>query len=140
MNINKDLFGKVKGLNLPTGEYALFGSAPLGIRELKKCRDIDIIMSENLWNEYKNKLNWKIKKNLDRNDSYCLCNDDNDIELWKDWAPGAWNVVELIKEAEIIDDLPFVKLEQVIKWKKLNGRGKDLKDIEIIEIYLKSEI
>jgi len=57
---NKDLFQKVKNLELPAGKYALFGSAPLGIRGLKDCHDIDIVMKEDLWNEYKEK-NWEIK-------------------------------------------------------------------------------
>ena len=120
MNANDVLFEKVKKLKLPSGEYALFGSAPLGVRGLRECRDVDIIVSEDLWDEYKNKFN-----------------NDGDIELWKDWAPGQWNIAKLIKEAEIIDDLPFVKLEQVIEWKKLNGREKDLRDVEVAEKYLR---
>ena len=57
---NSDLFQKVKKLQLPQGEYALFGSAPLGIRGLKECSDIDIIVTQKLWKELKNK-SWKIK-------------------------------------------------------------------------------
>ena len=39
----KDLFQKVKELNLPKGKYALFGSAPMGLRGIRECHDIDII-------------------------------------------------------------------------------------------------
>ncbi len=42
---NKELFKKVKNLNLPIGDYALFGSAPMGIRGLRECHDIDIIVT-----------------------------------------------------------------------------------------------
>jgi len=42
----------------------------------------------------------------------------------------------LIDDAEIIDGLPFVKLEYVVKYKKQDGREKDLKDIETIEKFL----
>ena len=52
---NNDLFQKVKELKLPIGKYALFGSAPMGVRGLKECSDIDLIVSEEVWEEYKNR-------------------------------------------------------------------------------------
>jgi len=73
------LFQKVNDLNLPGGEYALFGSTPLGVRGIRESRD-----------------------------------------------------------AEVIDGLSFVLLEEVLKWKKLNGREKDLRDVELIMEYLKN--
>jgi hypothetical protein len=128
---NKQLFKKVKDLNLPLGKYALFGSAPMGIRNLKDCHDADIIVAEDLWEEYKNK-GWEIK-NSPFNTIY-LCKEE--IELWKEWRPEEWNIRELIGGAEIIDGLPFVRLEKVVEWKKIYGREKDLRDIEVIENFL----
>lgn len=131
---NKNLFQQVKDLKLPIDKYALFGSASLGIRGLKNCHDIDIIVTEDVWNEYKAK-NWKIRT-MPHGSQY-LWNDG--IELWKDWKPGQWNIKQLIKEAEIIDGLPFIKLERVLEWKRLNGREKDLKDIETVEKFLRAQ-
>lgn len=131
---NKDLFQKVKDLKLPVGKYALFGSAPLGIRGLRDCRDIDIIVVEDLWDECK-KNNWEL--GTTSYDIQCLCNDENDeIELWKDCKPGNWDIKKLIEDAEIIDGLPFVRLERVLEYKKLRVKEKDLKDIKIIEKFL----
>lgn len=107
---NNDLFHRVKELKLPVGKYALFGSAPLGIRGMKDCHDIDVIVTEDLWNEFKDRENWKTKKFNDR--FLYLVNDS--VELWKDWGPGQWNIGQLIQEAEIIDGLPFVKLERAL--------------------------
>ncbi len=131
---NRDLFQRVKELGLPIGKYALFGSAPLGIRELRDCRDVDIVVTKDLWNKYKKK-NWEMKT-MPHGSQY-LYNDK--IELWKDWGPGRWNVQKLINEAEIIDELPFVKLKYVVEWKKQNGREKDLKDIKTAEKLLRSQ-
>lgn len=131
---NKELFQKVKNLNLPIGEYALFGSTPMGIRGLRDCYDVDIIVTEKLWNEYRNKPEWTLKKS-EEPDKYSDGLRNDNIELWKDWWPE-WDIKKLIQEAEIIDDLPFVKLEEVLKWKKYVAREKDLQDVKIIENFL----
>jgi len=129
---NKDLFQKVREMKLPLGEYALFGSAPLGIRELKICHDIDIIVTPDLYNKYK-KDGWEVETTPDG--SEYLGKDE--IEIWQDWwPPASWDLKKLIQEAEIINDLPFVKLEDVVKWKKMSGRKKDLGDLEIVEKFL----
>ncbi len=128
---NKELFQKAKDLQLPMGQYALFGSTPLGIRGLRDCHDIDIIVTEDLWNKFKNE-NWEI---ITVNDSVQKLSKD-DVEILKNWYPGEWDIKKLIEEAEIIDGLPFVKLEEVLKWKKLFNREKDQKDIKIIEEFL----
>lgn len=127
---NNELFQRVKGLKLPEGKYALFGSAPMCIRGWKDCsHDLDVIVTEDVWNEYLGKKGWEVRK-MHHGSEYLW---NNDIELWKDWKPGTWSIEKLIQEAEIIEELPFVRLERVVEWKRLNGREKDLKDIEIIE-------
>lgn len=133
---NKELFAIVKGLNLPKGKYALFGSAPLGIRGLRECHDIDIIVTQELWNQYRYKPEWKLKKITGGGNDFEGLRNDN-IELWKDWWPG-WDIKKLIQEAEIIEGLPFVRMGQVLKWKKFIARKKDLEDVELIENYLKN--
>ncbi len=129
---NKKLFQKVKNLNLPMGKYALFGGGPMSIRELKEANDLDIIVTDDLFKEYKNKNEWKV--GVSANGSEYLSFEE--IEIYRDWKPGDWNIVDLIKNAEIIDELPFVGLNDVIKWKKIYAREKDLRDVEIIENYL----
>lgn len=129
---NKNLFQRVKDLKLPIGKYALFGSAPICVRGLRECRDIDIVAADDLWNELKNKTKWKIKT-TDKGDE---CLENGEIELWKNWRPGNWDIIKLIEEAEVIDGLPFVRMEYVLEWKKLNGREKDLKDVEIIKKFM----
>lgn len=132
---NDDLFQRVKELKLPTGKYVLFGSAPLGIRGLKNCHDIDVVVTEDLWGEFVVKDGWVLKTGPS-GDEYLW---NNDIELWRGWKPGEWDISELINEAEIINGLPFVKLDYVVECKKLSAREKDLKDIAIIEKFLRTK-
>lgn len=128
---NRNLIQQVKALKLPIGKYALFGSAPLGIRGLKKCNDIDLIVVEEVWEEYKNKSGWDYK--ITENGVEHIESDNGNIEIWHDWRPWYKDINQFINDAEIIDDLPFVKLDHVLEWKKKWGREKDLHDIEIIE-------
>lgn len=134
---NKKLFQKVKDLNLPVGKYALFGSAPMGVRGLRDCHDIDVIVTETLWNDYKMKPDWSLARTKNKDKHSDGLRNDN-IELWKDWWPE-WDINKLIQEAEMIDGLPFVKLEEVLKWKKQIAREKDLMDVKIIEKFLQDD-
>jgi len=58
------------------------------------------------------------------------------ISIFKNWHPWFENTDYLIDEADLINDIKYVKLENVIKWKEQMAREKDLKDIEIIKKYL----
>ena len=132
---NNALFQKVKELKLPENKYALFGSASMGIRGLKECSDIDLVVTEDLWQEFKNKQGWEYK--ITENSVEYIQNSDSNIEIWHDWRPWYQDVMPFIDNSEIIDDLPFVRLEHVLEWKRQFGREKDLKDVEIIEKFLR---
>ena len=54
----KEAFGKIKDeieslkkQNLPEGEYAVFGSAVMAVRGFREAPNIDIIVTDKLWNE-----------------------------------------------------------------------------------------
>jgi hypothetical protein len=59
------------------------------------------------------------------------------IEICKDILPWIENSDEMIGRAEIIDEVSFVNLQDLIKIKKLFNREKDKIDIKLIEEYLK---
>lgn len=127
-----DLFTRVKDLNLPAGKYAIFGSGPIAVRGMRECKDVDIIVTKDIFGDYKTKSGWRVRKFNDN--TYYL--DNSGIELWDEWGPGEWDINKLINEAEIIDGLPFVRLEEVLKWKEINARPKDLEDVKLIKDYL----
>ncbi len=45
------LLTELKTLNLPLGHFAIFGSAPLAIRGLRDSHDLDIIVSDELYED-----------------------------------------------------------------------------------------
>ena len=47
---NKEKFDAFRALALPLGQYFITGGGPLGIRDLRVINDIDIVVSNELWN------------------------------------------------------------------------------------------
>jgi len=133
--MSKILFKKVKNLNLPQGQYALFGSSALGVRDIRECQDIDLIVKPGLYKKLKQDPRFSIKKIETVNVSKEYLNHE-EIDVFEEWKPGIWNIDYLIDDSEIINDLPIVKLSEVIKWKKKKNRDKDKKDLELINKYL----
>lgn len=137
---NQRRFAALKKYNLPIGQYAIGGSGPLGIRNLREIGDIDIIVSPQLQTilaaKYGVTDDGKIKKIVFPNDDieafwegsfYSIPHDSN--------AP---TIAEMIDQAEIIDGLPFESLKYVVYFKRKMNREKDLNDIFLIEEWQKT--
>jgi len=58
------------------------------------------------------------------------------VAIYNSWLHLTDKMNEMIDGAEIIEGLPFVRLEYVIEWKESMGREKDCNDIELIIDYL----
>ncbi|MCL4388004.1 hypothetical protein M1567_02530 [Candidatus Marsarchaeota archaeon] len=125
---------KTKELDLRIGEYALFGSVPLAAHRIRESHDIDIIATHEVYYRLK-RLGWEEEQLA--NGRKMLQKDC--FEVGDDWNFGVYNPDPsmLIKDAEIIDGIPVVRLEEALKWKKALGREKDLKDVELIEEFMK---
>ncbi len=54
------------------------------------------------------------------------------------FAPTRKDIPTMIKEAEIIDGIPFVRLEEVRDYKAFLNRDKDKNDVRLIDQFLKS--
>ncbi len=118
---------ELKELNLPKGQYAIFGSGPLAIRGLRESRDVDLIVKLDLWNDLSNKYEKEGKGIKIGN-----------IEVYHSWPPFLTEdeINKIIDTADEIQKLPFVKLGFVLKWKEYVHREKDKKDIKLIEDFL----
>ena len=128
--MNNEKFEKVRKLGLPLGHYAIIGSGPLGIRNIREIADIDMVVSAELQRTLAEKYgvtdNEKEKK---------IVFPGGDIEAF--WE-GSFDVplvpvADTIREAEIIEGLPFQSLRALIQFKQKIGREKDLNDIRLIK-------
>ncbi|CCB89426.1 GNAT family N-acetyltransferase [Simkania negevensis] len=135
---NKKKFLALKQLDLPVDQYAITASGPLGIRNLRDINDIDIIVTQGLWDtlaaRYGVTDTGSIKK---------ITLLDGVIEAFQEGsfytAPmdaNAPTIDERISKAEIIDGLPFDSLDRILYYKRKLGREKDLRDIFLIEHFL----
>jgi len=134
---NKDLIGKIKALNFSVGEYAVVGSAVLEVLGIKKSKDTDILVSDNLFEKLK--LTGKYQQEERYGKLFLLS--DNNVDISNRFFVGNYNPDEkiLINSSFLVEGVPFVQLEEIIKFKKEIGSEKDLLDIKLIEEYLKTK-
>ncbi len=107
-------------------EYAVFGSGPMAIRNIRKNRDLDIIVTFEKWKQMRK-----------THDKY-LCPTKSCIRIKHMTITPTWpglkrkDVDEIILEAEIIQNIRFAGLRHVVEYKKILKRPKDIIDIRLI--------
>ncbi len=125
------LFDRVKSLNLPVGDFAIFGSGPLIVRGvIPASNDLDIICRGQAWERVKaiGELEY-----LSKYDVTVVTMCDGRLTFGNKWGIGNFNIDELIDGAELIDGLPFVQLVHVVQYKLERASTKDLKHIEALK-------
>lgn len=128
---NASKFATIKALKLPIGHYAITGSGPLGIRNLRKINDIDIIVTQELWNDLEKEYGVITENNVKK-----IVFPDGIVEAFGELSfvseENAPTINHRIASAEIIEGLPFESLEHALYYKTLMGREKDKIDMEMI--------
>lgn len=130
-----DIFTRAKKFNLPLGHYALFGSSLLDVWGIRPAADLDIIATPELYARLKAS-GWEEKQ---AHGFTMLIKEDANVTTVQD-KPTDGNYcpdrLQLIKDAVIINGIPFVRIEEVIACKTAYHRQKDLDDIAAIEQYI----
>lgn len=125
-----DLFAHVRALELPLGGYAVFGSGPLIVRGIiPLANDLDVVSRGPAWTQA---CALGTKALLKDHDVEVVSFLDGRITVGRSWAYGAPNIDDLIDSAEVIDNLPFVRLEHVVAYKEIAGRPKDIEHLEAL--------
>lgn len=138
MNINKLLFfNELEELKLPKNDYVIGGSCPLVIRGIRKENsDIDIIVTKELWNDLIKVYPISIKNIGGQTREFLLI---GHIDLSYSMVGFFDDCKELIERADIVNGYKFINLEDTIFWKNYLHRDKDIKDIEMINQYIKEK-
>lgn len=130
----QEIIDKVKSLNLPTGEYVVFGAAPMAVAGLREANDIDFLVTPQLLDVIKQRPGWNQVHKGPKDEPY-----ENDVfEVHANWdfSTYAPTLEHLLKTATYVDEVPFASLLEVRKWKAAWGRPKDLQDVALIDAYL----
>lgn len=126
------LFDSLRSLGLPKGEYAVFGSGPLIVRGvIDTANDLDVVSRGAAW-----------ETACDLGEMVTLVEYGVDVVSFLDgaitvgtsWAYGDVDIDDLIDTAEIIDGLPFARLEYVVTYKKIAARPKDIEHLRLLEL------
>jgi hypothetical protein len=119
----KDILHKLKELNLPNKQYCVMTGAAMVLHGIKEnTRDIDIACSEELFQDLLQK-GYKLQQ---LKSFECIIIDDC-IEIFRNWQA---------EDIVYIKNTPVADIYSIRKYKKDLGREKDLRDIELIDIYL----
>ncbi len=127
------LFDRVKNLHLPAGDFAIFGSGPLIVRGIiPASNDLDIICRGNAWKTVQEIGESEFLSDYDVT-VVTMC--DGRLSFGTKWGIGTFDMNELIDGADVIDGLPFVRLEHVASYKEIRKRPKDLQHLEALQAY-----
>ena len=126
------LFERVRQLNLPTDDFAIFGSGPLVVRHIiPSSTDLDILCRGEAWETVCQRGTREYLPDYAVT-VVALCN--GAITFGRDWGIGKFDINELIDTAEIIDSLPFVRLKHVVEYKRIRSSAKDLLHLEALRV------
>lgn len=129
-----DFFERVKALDLPLDTIIVIGSGVLAAHGIREARDIDVIVTAELFAMLEKDDNWV--RGRQGSASYAL--ERGDAEVWKDWSTdgtGRPKYEDLLPDTELIEGIRFVTLEYLERRKSERGTEKDMDDIRKIHEY-----
>lgn len=98
-------------------------------------QDIDLLVTPDLYDELKQR-GWQVKQ-ITADFAVVVCDIFEASPKMMTLPNYKPDIEKLIKTADIINDVAFVKLTDVIDFKRAMGREKDTNDIALIKKYLK---
>lgn len=125
-----DIKQKIKKLHLSKDSYVIVGSGILNALNIRKSHDIDMIVSEDIFQLLSENQEWKIANR----DDGTLKITHGIFDCMTNWHGR--DVKSMLQRAVYIDDIPYMSLIDVYEWKKMMGRQKDVVDIRLIEGYI----
>ncbi len=130
-----DYISRVKELNLPKGEFMVCGSAILDVLGIRKAQDVDVLVSPKLFEKLEREDGWQ------RHHKYTTTLEHpkgiSGAKQTLDFMKENYSLEEALPLATYIEDIPFMSLDMLVNAKRQLGREKDLRDIILIEEYLK---
>ena len=124
------LFAALRSLQLPASDYAVSGSGPLIVRGIiAAANDLDVLSRGAAWAKARTLGDLIF---LPEHGVEVVSLLEGAITVGTRWAIGEFDTDELIDSAEVIEGLPFVRLEHVVRYKEMAARPKDLAHLRLL--------
>ncbi len=125
-----ELLDTLRAMDLPMGDFAVFGSGPLLVRGIiTEVNDLDVVCRGAAWDRAR-----QLGPLVDIEEGVRIVSAARGaITFGISWGYGDFDIDALIDTAETIDGLPFVRLEHVIAFKRIAGRDKDVEHLRLLE-------
>ena len=117
-------------LDIDRRDFVIFGSAPLlahGLRQ--RVRDLDVVARGTAWQRASR---YGLPATGTINGAPMALFWGGLIQVSSGWISEDWDADALVDRAEIIQGLPFAKLDDVLAYKQALDRPKDRPDIEAL--------
>lgn len=127
------ILDEVRSLDLPKGGYVVVGSGPLSVRNIRPHKDIDLLVTEDVFEKL---LLCGWEKEIGPNGRPKAKRDIFEAFTWIGCGSYQPQTTTLIQDADLIDGIPFLKLDELMIFKRAVGREKDFQDIQLILNFL----
>lgn len=133
-----NIFEEVRKLGFSSEQFIVIGSGIMAVRGIRDAYDLDIVVSQELFDICESN-GWELKPWTHPRKIGKHWLKKGKIELMTDIQSGDedYDLERLKKEGELINNVWFISLSQLIKLKRNYGRPKDFNDINLMEEYLK---
>lgn len=130
-NFRKLPYSKDKMLIIGSGTMALLG--------LRRNKDLDVWVTKDLFQKI-SKNSMFNKSVADASGDISYTTKDGKIEIFDKLSPLKDRIENQLKRSVFIYGIHFQSPEDVLSWKKTVNRPKDLRDIKLLEEYLRKEV
>ena len=138
MNLkNVNYFMKLRQLRLPLNQCLIVGSGTMALLGIKKNNDLDVWVTDAVYNMMKNDRNLIP---VEKEGRIFYETKDGNFEASNEMPCTKGPVQMYLKRAMVFYGLHFQALDDVIAWKKCMNRPKDRKDLELINKYKKNKV
>ena len=125
---------ELKRLDIGSDDYIVVGSGVMGALGVRQTDDLDLCVSQKTYDRFKD-LGWEEKVWPQGAPTI----HSGTVDMGTDWGDDKiiYAFEDLKKHTVEINGVTYVSLEFLRFWKVNKGRDKDLKDVEMIDRYLK---
>lgn len=131
----RSILDRIRALALPDDQYVVAGSGVMDALGLRESRDIDLIVTPELFEELRVR-GWR---RFTEHDEYVLKYGDAEALLTFPHDGRAMTRDDLLAHSVQIEEVTFVSPEFLRDWKQAKQRPKDIKDIGLLEEYLRGK-